>query len=891
MKEEGIKILQQLSGKIWTDFNEHDPGLTILENVCFALTELGYKTNFTIEDLFFNDKNDDSNFLSTFYNPQDVLPFSPVTEKDYRKVIIDHVREVKNAWVISKSISDTGSKIDGLYEVLLMVDPDETNHDQIIASVRDILSMNRNLCEDFENIRILEPVEINIKLDLVIKPNIVGESVYANILNELLEFFSPQITLYNIDELKDLGFKQEEIYDNPMMANGFILDEDLENSELIKVSKIFRSKLIKIVSEIEGVEQVTNFEIKVDGDEIRTELIQLEEYTIPNLNVEKIFEEEAISLFAADIIYTPDYDVVRYTLETLKSKSSLTHKRFLDYGQKEYSSNKNKDEIEFYYSIQNTFPRNYGITSYGLPGKITDQRRAQVRQLQGYLFFFEQIMANYLSQLVNVNKLFSTEKDLDHTYFYQNLDYLNGYDELVSGNGEFKTILKELIDSFDKKEHRRNKFLDHMLARYGEEFLSEAFMAIHRESSSYAKDEFIEKTISSKLRYLNDYISISRDRSKGYNYLQDYTESENTSGLKKKISLFFNIDNFGYKSLSNIKQSKSVSITHGKKKANSSLSKSFKFSTNNKNILAEILGYGVDRNNYLIEQDPRQSTAFFVNPRSKEKIEIFRTKSISELEDAITKLIELIRDLNKDSEGFHLVEHILLRPISITHKVSYYSTNNISITSKDDYSNVKTSLANFRELLQTYGSIRKNYKIVEKDKVYTLQLFNDKNKLIAFNNSFILKKSAEEAVNEFFNEFKKLKTNNQEMEDNMVIEQTLSQFQTYDQDPFSLQLSIVLPRWNGRFASDKMKYLFENIVKLNAPAHLKMNYAWLNYEEMFEFEKHYEKWLKMKNKMNAKQPDLDNLSNLIQLLLLSYQFPEDKKLSKEISSLSSLVKG
>lgn len=128
------------------------------------------------------------------------------------------------------------------------------------------------------------------------------------------------------------------------------------------------------------------------------------------------------------------------------------------------------------------------------------------------------------------------------------------------------------------------------------------------------------------------------------------------------------------------------------------------------------------------------------------------------------------------------------------------------------------------------------------------------------------------------------------MEDNMVVEQSLSQFQTYDQDPFSLQISVVLPKWNGRFASDKMKYLFENIVKLNAPAHLKINYAWLEFEQMFEFEKYYEKWLQMKNQDEPEQPYLDNLSNLIQLLLLVYQYPDNKNLHKEITKLKSLVK-
>ena len=35
-------LLGRLCGDQWSDFNSHDPGITILEQLCFALTELGF---------------------------------------------------------------------------------------------------------------------------------------------------------------------------------------------------------------------------------------------------------------------------------------------------------------------------------------------------------------------------------------------------------------------------------------------------------------------------------------------------------------------------------------------------------------------------------------------------------------------------------------------------------------------------------------------------------------------------------------------------------------------------------------------------------------------------------------------------------------------------------
>ena len=50
LRSEAIKLIQQLSGKVWTDYNLHDPGITILEQLLYAITDLIYRTEFAIED-------------------------------------------------------------------------------------------------------------------------------------------------------------------------------------------------------------------------------------------------------------------------------------------------------------------------------------------------------------------------------------------------------------------------------------------------------------------------------------------------------------------------------------------------------------------------------------------------------------------------------------------------------------------------------------------------------------------------------------------------------------------------------------------------------------------------------------------------------------------------
>src|SRR3546814_8893340 len=46
----GLKYIEELGSKSWTDYNAHDPGITIMEQLCYALTELGYRSDLRSEE-------------------------------------------------------------------------------------------------------------------------------------------------------------------------------------------------------------------------------------------------------------------------------------------------------------------------------------------------------------------------------------------------------------------------------------------------------------------------------------------------------------------------------------------------------------------------------------------------------------------------------------------------------------------------------------------------------------------------------------------------------------------------------------------------------------------------------------------------------------------------
>ena len=96
LRKEGIQQLQKLAGTLWTNHNPSDPGITILEQLCYAITDLGYRIEHPIEDLLAT--TDGTNPYKNLLSPAENLTTHPVTLNDWRKLLID-IDGVKNAWV------------------------------------------------------------------------------------------------------------------------------------------------------------------------------------------------------------------------------------------------------------------------------------------------------------------------------------------------------------------------------------------------------------------------------------------------------------------------------------------------------------------------------------------------------------------------------------------------------------------------------------------------------------------------------------------------------------------------------------------------------------------------------------------------------------------------
>ena len=198
-----------------------------------------------------------------------------------------------------------------------------------------------------------------------------------------------------------------------------------------------------------------------------------------------------------------------------------------------------RDPAEFH-PVQYSFPQAYGIGYEGLHAGASAERHAQAKQLKAFLLFFEQILCNQLSQIANINQLFAVDQAVDRTYFTRNLrnnEFIRGSEELVA-NSLDDNRLQQLVESEPEYLDRRNRFLDHMLSRFAEDFTD---FALIQFSLSNNRIQAQNDLINTKVSFLKSYPDDSRNRARALDYRALVTD-ENQAVLRRRIALLLGLD-------------------------------------------------------------------------------------------------------------------------------------------------------------------------------------------------------------------------------------------------------------------------------------------------------------------------------------------------------------
>lgn len=299
---------------------------------------------------------------------------------------------------------------------------------------------HRNLCEDFIDIKILCKLHIGLCADIELEPNAVGEDVYLAILEAMRDFFSPSPKFYTLPQLLDKGKSIEEIFAgrpyNLKESYGFV-DTD-EFKEIVLRKKMHLSDVYHVLFDISGVKNVRNLAWNLCNNPGAQPIIfnkwelQLPENYIPVFDVSC----SGFQFFNYGMKVKPDTSKANAVFKmNFSGNGKILYTQPSPNLDAAIPQGVYRSDLADYNSIQNDFPHVYGIKKGDLSANASDQRKAQALQLQGFLLFFDQLLANYLTQLKNIRSLFalssSGREDENHTYFTNTLSDVPQLEKLL----------------------------------------------------------------------------------------------------------------------------------------------------------------------------------------------------------------------------------------------------------------------------------------------------------------------------------------------------------------------------------------------------------------------------------------------------------------------------
>lgn len=419
-----------------------------------------------------------------------------------------------------------------------------------LKEAKDALFANRNLSEDFCLFNTVDLEDVAVCANIELAPDADIEKVQAEVWFTVETYLNPALKFYSLQEMLDSGKSIEEIFNGPELECGFIQDEDLKNANLKTRLKV--SDLIHLIMDIEGVIAVNSTQlVKYDNE---GNVVKGAADPEVGENGKLNFHHEKSS--ASWVLYLKQRHLPRFYLNgscivfyknglPFKAGFQETRDIFIQLQGESAGPQTNAESLNpplpegthldasHYHPVQYDFPFTYGVGPDGLAPYASAKRRSQARQLKAYLLVFEQILANAFSQIAHTADLFSLDTELKRTYFIKELSeqIIHDYDNIASSLG--LSDLEALTETTPEFLDRRNRFLDHIMARFAEHFKEYALVLSFTEG----KQEALQKLIEDKIFFIMNYPVISHDRARAFNYKKPPSSIDNFSGIKRRINL------------------------------------------------------------------------------------------------------------------------------------------------------------------------------------------------------------------------------------------------------------------------------------------------------------------------------------------------------------------
>ncbi|WP_020589083.1 hypothetical protein [Desulfobacter curvatus] len=518
LREMGIEEIQKLSGKIWTDFNLHDPGVTILEQLCYALTDLAYRVDHDVADILTRENGSIDFENLGLCLPEQIYPCRPVTINDYRKLILDADPGIDAVWIEPET--------DGTEQYRIRIKPgvfangDQNFNKKVVETVTRVYHEHRNLCENLSAISVVDTQKVTMSATVDIRADVSPEAVLARIYFEACRQISPWPEFKTFKVLEQAGVPLAQMLEGPLLTHGFLDERDFKDRD----RTVMKEELGAVLLSVDGVKQIRDLTFSAPD---RSSFSRFDYRHV--LGLPESSRDIQVTLRRDKTEFSVSFFEFTYELERLFGTHTQVRTRC-----KRIASNlpppqgRYRDIIR-YYSIQNHFPNVYGINSFGVPSSESAERKSDARNLKAYLLLFEQVMADFLNTLHHLPDLLSLDTGMDPGAWYKPLreDVIPNGHRLYSDDPGIDEAFGAAVRSQVDFDDMKNRVFDILLALYGESL-----------TQPNVTDE--QQRIKNKAGFLKQIPKISRDRGGAADILAPLG-GNNISGLEHKARILANL--------------------------------------------------------------------------------------------------------------------------------------------------------------------------------------------------------------------------------------------------------------------------------------------------------------------------------------------------------------
>ena len=644
LRLEALEATQQASGNTWTDYNPHDPGVTILEQLCYGMADLGYRLGFDVADLLCGRDGEIDLRRQALYAPEQIFPCAPVTSIDYRKRLYSDFHELQDV------------RLERIRPGYHRVQVRTRESSGLAARIADALRRERPIGEDFEGVRIQETSPCWLSGEIAWDGTRDPAQVYADVLFLCNLRIVGNIRFRRHDELLAQGRRLEDLLDGPLTPQGRLEDDDFRQA--IRTPSI--AELVKVVEGIPGVRKVRRMSLVATDGTLATD----SDSSTWHLEFPVSDGSRPVLALVPGCMspLEPFLQSARSHLRKLEAgHHALRRARDLPSQLPRHPSGVHRN-LAKYRSIQEDFPGVYGIGTHGVPDNSPPHVRAHAKQLKAFLYPFEQIMIDFLGNVEDLPHRFSVAAQPPTSYRSRPPEEtgIPRIEQILAGADTFQRA-SEAVSRIDAPVERRNRLLDTMLAQYGEAFPEHVL----RNFNPYRRDDADAWVCEAKERLLRHLPELTSRRTDPRLWKLRVAILLGLSNLQSDRPLAAH-EEIGRLQLHDDYVRHPDTIPLGPEHRLLAIGGSTPSEPADTipipRISERMFRAGCDQRRYFLLERPARTILAFHEGGQESAYVLSPFPDTPAAIAAAGTIRKRLLDLNRESEGFHLVEHILLRP-------------------------------------------------------------------------------------------------------------------------------------------------------------------------------------------------------------------------------------